>query len=115
MDGEAAYVGSGAVVAADVCMLLTEAPVEFQLAEISQQLNSSALHGVLAEVHHAVKVVVVGRLGVSVSLSVHCPEKKTTLTVLRNFPTLRKVQSLLTADNPFDAVNVSVRVEKNTM
>lgn len=78
MDGEAAYVGSGAVVAADVCMLLTEAPVEFQLAEISQQLNSSALHGVLAEVHHAVKVVVVGRLGVSVSLSVHCPEKKRT-------------------------------------
>lgn len=57
-------------------MLLTETPVEIQLAEISQQLNSSALHGVLAEVHHAVKVVVVRRLGVSVSFSVHCPRTK---------------------------------------
>lgn len=70
-DEEAPYVGFGAVVAADVCVLLTEAPVEFQLAEISQQLNSSALHAVLAEVHHAVKVVVVGRLGLTVSFSVH--------------------------------------------
>lgn len=71
MDEEAPYVGFGAVVAADVGVLLTEASVEFQLAEISQQLNSSALHAVLAEVHHAVKVVVVGRLGVTVSFSVH--------------------------------------------
>lgn len=68
---KAPYVGFGAVVAADVCVLLTEAPVEFQLAKISQQLNSSALHAVLAEVHHAVKVVVVGRLCLTVSFSVH--------------------------------------------
>lgn len=70
--GEGApYVGLGAVVAADVCVLLAEASVEFQLSEISQQLNSSALHAVLAEVHHAVKVVVVRRLGLAVSFSVH--------------------------------------------
>lgn len=82
MAAAAAYVGSGAVVAADVCVLLAEAPVEFQLTKISQELNSSALHGILAEVHHAVKVVVVGRLGVSVSFSVHCAQAKTTLTGL---------------------------------
>lgn len=68
---EAPYVGLDAVVAADVGVLLTEAPVELQLAEISQQLNPPALHAVLAEVHHAVKVVVVGRLGLAVSFSVH--------------------------------------------
>lgn len=78
MDEEAPYVGFCAVVAADICVFLTEASVEFQLAEISQQLNSSALHGVLTEVDNAVKVVVVGCLGVSVSF-VHCPQTKETL------------------------------------
>lgn len=33
----------------------------------------------------------------------------------RNFSRLRKVQRLLTADDPFDAVNVGVRVEENTV
>lgn len=79
MDEEAPYVGFGAVVAADICMFFTEASVEFQLAEISQQLNPPAFHGVLTEVDNAVKVVVVGCLGVSVSFFVHCPQTKETL------------------------------------
>lgn len=48
------YIGFGAVVAADVGVLLTEVFVEPQLTKIGKQLNSSALHRVLAEVHHAV-------------------------------------------------------------
>lgn len=70
------YVGFGTVVAADIRVLLTEAFVELQLAKICQQLNSSALHHVLTEVHHAVEVVEVSRLGVSVTFSVHCEKKK---------------------------------------
>lgn len=66
------YVGFGAVVAADVRVLLAEALVELELAKVGQQLDSSALHGVLAEVHHAVEVVEMSGLGCSVALSVHC-------------------------------------------
>lgn len=48
------YVGFDTVVAADVWMVLTKVSVELQLSEVSEQLNSSALHHVLTEVHHAV-------------------------------------------------------------
>lgn len=48
------YIGFGTVVTADVRVLLTEAFVELQLTKICEQLNSSALHRVLTEVHHAV-------------------------------------------------------------
>lgn len=48
------YVGFGAVVTADVRVVLTEAFVELQLPKVCEQLNSSALHHVLTEVHHAV-------------------------------------------------------------
>lgn len=61
--GGGAYVGFGAVVAADFRVLLAEALVELELAKVGQQLDSTALHGVLAEVHHAVQVVQVGGLG----------------------------------------------------
>lgn len=70
------YIRFGAVITADVWVLLTEAFVELQLAKIRQQLNSSALHGVLTEVHHAVKVVEVSGLGLSVTLSVHCQKRE---------------------------------------
>lgn len=66
------YVGFGAVVTADVRMLFTEAFVELELPEVGEQLNSSTLHHVLTEVHHAVQVVEMSRLGVSVTFSVHC-------------------------------------------
>ncbi len=57
-------------------MVLTEAFVELQLPKVCEQLNSSALHHVLTEVHHAVQVVEMSRLGVSVTLSVHCDKKR---------------------------------------
>lgn len=69
------YIGFGAVVTADIGVLLTEAFVEIQLAKVGEQLDSSALHHVLAEVHHTVEVVVMSCLCVSVTFSVHCGEK----------------------------------------
>lgn len=63
MEGGVSYVGFVAVVAADVLVLLAEALVELELAKVGQQLDSTALHGVLAEVHHAVQVVEVSGLG----------------------------------------------------
>lgn len=49
-----AYVGFGAVVAADVRVVFAEAFVELELAKVCKELNSSTLHHVLTEVHHAV-------------------------------------------------------------
>lgn len=49
-----AYIGSGAVVTDDLWMVLTEAGLELQLTKISKQLDSSAVHHILAEVNHAV-------------------------------------------------------------
>lgn len=57
------YVGFGAVVTGDVNVLLAEALVELKFAKVGQQLDSTALHGVLAEVHHAVEVVQMSGLG----------------------------------------------------
>lgn len=71
-EGGAPYVGFGAVVTADVRVILAEALVELELAKVGQQLDATALHSVLAEVHHAVKVVEMSVLGLSVPLSVHC-------------------------------------------
>lgn len=48
------YVGFGTVVTADVCVVLTEVFIELQLPKVREQLNSSALHHVLTELHHAV-------------------------------------------------------------
>lgn len=62
-EGGVSYVGFGAVVAADVRVLLAEALVELEFAKVGQQLDSTALHGVLAEVHHAVEVVEVSCFG----------------------------------------------------
>ena len=70
------YVGFGAVVTADVWVLLTEASVEIHLPEVCEQLNSPALHQVLTEVHHAVQVVHMSRLGLSVPFFVHWDLKK---------------------------------------
>lgn len=70
------YGGLGAVVATDVRVLLAEALVELELAKVGQQLDSTALHGVLAEVHHAVEVVEVRGLGRSVTLPVHCDDRE---------------------------------------
>lgn len=56
-------------------MFFTEVFVELQLPKVGQQLNSSALHHVLTEVHHAVEVVVMSSLGVLVTFSVHCHHK----------------------------------------
>lgn len=71
------YVGFATVVTADVWMVFTEAFVELELPEVRQQLNSSALHHVLTEVHHAVQVVEMSCLGVSVAFSVHCDNTRT--------------------------------------
>lgn len=70
------YVGFGTVVTADVCVFLTEHFVKLQLPKVCKQLKSSALHHVLTEVHHAVQIVEMSRLGVSVTFFVHC-EKQT--------------------------------------
>lgn len=83
MLGAGSYVGFAAVVTADVWVLLAEVFVELQLAKIRQQLNSSALHRVLTEVHHAVKVVEVSGLALSVTLSVHCEKREKQKHLLR--------------------------------
>lgn len=122
MIGAGSYVGFGAVVTADVWVLLTEAFVELQLAKIRQQLNSSALHRVLTEMHHAVKVVEMSGLSLSVTLSVHCEkrEKQKHFLGVRHLNKGRKKKSkslklLHTADNPLDALDIGVRVEEDTM
>lgn len=56
-------------------MVLTEGSVKVQLPKVRQQLNPSALHHVLTEVHHAVQVVEVSCLGVSVPLTIHWETK----------------------------------------
>lgn len=48
------YIGFGTIVAGDVGMVFTETFVELELPEVRKQLNPSALHHVLTEVHHAV-------------------------------------------------------------
>lgn len=121
MIGAGSYVWFGTVVTADVWMLLTEAFVELQLAKIRQQLNSSALHRVLTEVHHAVKVVEVSGLGLSVTLSVHCEkrEKQKHFLRVRHLNKRRKksksLKLLHTGDNPLDALDIGVRVEEDTV
>lgn len=88
------YVGFGTVVTGDVCVILTEAFVELQLSKVCEQLNSSALHHVLTEVHHAVKVVEMSRLGVSVTFSVHCDREKTNKHLSRHHYSLKTKHTL---------------------
>lgn len=64
-------------------MVFTEVSVELQLSKVGKKLNPSALHHVLTEVHHAVEVVEMSRLGVFVAFSVHCDHKRTTRNYLK--------------------------------
>lgn len=102
-------------------MVLAEAPVKLQFSEVREQLNSSALHHVLTEVHHAVQIVEVSCFGVPVPVSIHCNNGITQReTVLRAFiwPDIQRGQLKFmshTADNPLDAMDVSVGVEENAV
>lgn len=114
-------------------MVLTVAFVELQLPEVREQLNSSALHHVLAEVHHAVEVVDMSHLGLSVTFSIHCDLnkkiKKSHLSLHYFYIQLVIIYNYIhfacntkglyflshTADNPLDAVDVGVGVEEDTV
>lgn len=69
-------------------MVFTEVSVEVQLSKVSQQLDSSALHHVLAEMHHAVQVVEMSGFGVAVAFSVHCDEARDSNHIFKYRPTV---------------------------
>lgn len=92
------YIWPATVVTGDVGVFLTEAPVERHLSKVGKQLNPPAVHHVLTELHHAVQVIEVSGLGVSVTLSVHCHEKKGVTAVSEQGTTWSQVKRINVVD-----------------
>lgn len=65
-------VGPCTVIADDFRVVLAETGIEVLLPKVGHELNSSALHYVLAKMYHAVEVVEVDGFGLMVSFFVHC-------------------------------------------